>query len=77
MQSSVHATEILLFVTLLQLIIMIAAARMGNQLLRALGQPGVVGEIIAGLLLGPSLFGHFFPASSPSPPPRSTTSSAG
>jgi Kef-type K+ transport system membrane component KefB len=64
MQSSVHATENLLFVTLLQLIVMIAAARAGNRLLRALGQPGVVGEIVAGLLLGPSLFGHFFPEAS-------------
>jgi len=64
MHSSVHATENLLFITLLQLIVMIAAARVGNQLLRALGQPGVVGEIVAGLLLGPSLFGHFFPAAS-------------
>src|SRR5580658_6976535 len=61
MQSSVHQTESLLFVTLLQLIVMIAAARVGNQILRRLGQPGVVGEIIAGLLLGPSLFGHFWP----------------
>ncbi len=61
MQSSVHATENLLFVTLLQLIVMIGAARMGNRLLRAIGQPGVVGEIAAGLLLGPSLLGHFFP----------------
>jgi hypothetical protein len=41
MQPSVHATEHLLFITLLQLVVMIAAARMGNQLLRALGQPGV------------------------------------
>src|SRR5580698_4769200 len=61
MQSSVNQTETLLFVTLLQLIVMIAAARVGNQLLRRLGQPGVVGEIIAGLVLGPSLFGHFWP----------------
>jgi Kef-type K+ transport system membrane component KefB len=61
MQSSVHHTESLLFVTLLQLIVMIAAARLGNQILRRLGQPGVVGEIIAGLVLGPSLFGHFWP----------------
>ena len=64
MQSSVHTTESLLFITLLQLIVMIAAARAGNRLLRALGQPGVVGEIVAGLLLGPSLFGHFFPGAS-------------
>lgn len=61
MHSSVHATENLLFLTLLQLIVMILAARLGNQLLRRLGQPGVIGEIMAGLLLGPSLFGHFFP----------------
>ncbi|MBN9590022.1 MAG: potassium transporter Kef [Alphaproteobacteria bacterium 64-11] len=64
MHSSVHATENLLFITLLQLIAMILAARLGNQLMRRLGQPGVVGEILAGLLLGPSLFGHFFPDAS-------------
>lgn len=64
MHSSVHETEGLLFNVLLQLIVMIAAARLANQLLRRLGQPGVIGEIIAGLLLGPSLFGHFFPAAS-------------
>jgi Kef-type K+ transport system membrane component KefB len=61
MHSSVHASENLLFLTLLQLIVMILAARLGNRLLRRLGQPGVIGEIVAGLLLGPSLFGHFFP----------------
>ncbi|MEJ0028220.1 MAG: cation:proton antiporter [Rhizomicrobium sp.] len=64
MHSSVHQTENLLFAVLLQLIVMIAAARIGNQILRRLGQPGVIGEILAGLLLGPSLFGHFFPDAS-------------
>ncbi len=64
MNSSVHQTETLLFSILLQLIVMIAAARLGNQLLRRLGQPGVIGEIVAGLVLGPSLFGHFFPDTS-------------
>lgn len=59
-----HQTEGLLFNILLQLVVMIAAARLGNQLSSRLGQPGVVGEIIAGLLLGPSLFGHFFPGTS-------------
>lgn len=43
---------------------MIFAARAGNRLLRRFGQPGVIGEIVAGLLLGPSLFGHFFPGTS-------------
>jgi Kef-type K+ transport system membrane component KefB len=61
MNGSVHQAEELLFFVLLQTIVMIGAARLGNTLLRRLGQPGVVGEILAGLLLGPSLFGHFFP----------------
>jgi Kef-type K+ transport system membrane component KefB len=64
MHPSVHVTENLLFITLLQLIVMIAAARIGNGILRRMGQPGVIGEILAGLVLGPSLFGHFFPGAS-------------
>lgn len=64
MHSTVHQTETLLFGVLLQVVVMIAAARLGNQLLRKLGQPGVIGEIVAGLLLGPSLFGRLFPAAS-------------
>src|SRR5579859_4112860 len=61
MTASVHQTEHLLFFVLLQLIIMVGAARLLNTLFRRLGQPGVIGEIVAGLLLGPSLFGHLFP----------------
>lgn len=64
MNPSVHQTEDLLFSILLQVIVMIGAARLGNTILRRLGQPGVVGEILAGLLLGPSLFGYFFPDAS-------------
>jgi hypothetical protein len=61
MAASVHQTENLLFFTLLQLIVMIGAARVMNTACRRVGQPGVVGEIVAGLVLGPSLFGYFFP----------------
>jgi Kef-type K+ transport system membrane component KefB len=61
MTAPIHATEMLLFSVLLQLIVMIGAARLCNNIARALGQPGVTGEIVAGLLLGPSLFGHLFP----------------
>jgi Kef-type K+ transport system membrane component KefB len=50
----------LLFSILVQLVIMIAVARVMNLLFRRFGQPGVIGETVAGLLLGPSLFGHFF-----------------
>ena len=54
-------TDTLLLAVLLQLVIMISAARLLNLIFRRCGQPGVIGEIIAGLLLGPSCFGHFFP----------------
>ena len=56
-----HQSEDILFSTLLQLIVIILAARCANQLFRRIGQPGAVGEIIAGLMLGPSLLGHVFP----------------
>ncbi|MEO8494401.1 MAG: cation:proton antiporter [Planctomycetota bacterium] len=46
---------------LIQLVVIIAAARLGAWLLGKLGQPQVVGEIVAGLVLGPSLLGRFAP----------------
>lgn len=62
MASSVHSNEDLLFSVLVQLIIMIGAARAMNIVARRLGQPGAVGEIVAGLMLGPSLLGALAPA---------------
>jgi Kef-type K+ transport system membrane component KefB len=59
--SSVHAAENLLFFTLLQLVIILLAARLGGSLARRLGQARVVGEIVVGLLVGPSLFGVLAP----------------
>jgi Kef-type K+ transport system membrane component KefB len=64
MNTSVSQNEHLLFMTLVQLIVMVGAARYMHTVFKRLGQPGVVGEIFAGLLLGPSLFGHFFPQAS-------------
>jgi len=46
---------------LLQLVVIILAARGGGVVARWLRQPSVVGEIVAGLLLGPSAFGAWFP----------------
>jgi Kef-type K+ transport system membrane component KefB len=46
---------------LVQLIVIILAARAGAAVARWLRQPSVVGEIVAGLLLGPSVFGAVFP----------------
>ena len=56
-----HEFESLLLHVLLQLALIIAAARGGAWLLSKAGQPQVVGEILAGLLLGPSLLGRFHP----------------
>jgi Kef-type K+ transport system membrane component KefB len=61
MTVAVPTTETILSSVLLQLIIMIGIARIFYVLARLFKQPGVTGEIIAGLLLGPSFFGHFFP----------------
>lgn len=58
---NIHATEDLLVSVLLQLILIIAVARVAGTLARKFGQPRAVGEIIAGLMLGPSLFGYFMP----------------
>jgi Kef-type K+ transport system membrane component KefB len=59
--SGVHGVEHLLFHTLLQIGLIILAARLAGFLARKLRQPRAVGEIVAGLLLGPSLFGALAP----------------
>jgi Kef-type K+ transport system membrane component KefB len=51
-----------LAILLLQILIILVLARMIGQACRKIGQPAVVGEIIAGIALGPSLLGHYFPA---------------
>ena len=48
-------------IILLQIIIIISVARILGIFFRKINQPSVVGEIIAGILLGPSIFGYFFP----------------
>jgi Kef-type K+ transport system membrane component KefB len=53
--------ERLLLPVLIQLAVIIAAARLFGALARRVGQPAVVGEIVAGLLLGPSLLGSLAP----------------
>ncbi len=45
----------------LQLIVIIAAARVAGKIATKLGQPAVIGEMTAGILLGPSLFGLVAP----------------
>ncbi len=58
-----HRNEVLLFYTLLELAIIVLAGRLGGVLARRCGQSAAVGEIILGILLGPSLFGLLAPQS--------------
>jgi Kef-type K+ transport system membrane component KefB len=58
---AVHKSEALLFFTLLELTVIVATGRVGGALARRFGQAAVVGEIIGGILLGPSLFGWAAP----------------
>lgn len=58
---SVHEAERLVSFTLLELLAILIAARLAGKIAHWLGQPRVVGEIVGGLLLGPSLFGRLFP----------------
>jgi hypothetical protein len=46
-----------LAILLLQIIVIIAVARLFGWLFKKIGQPAVIGEIVAGIVLGPSLLG--------------------
>ena len=46
---------------LLQIIVVLIASRVFGMLATKIGQPSVVGEIFAGIFLGPSLIGMYFP----------------
>lgn len=52
-----HPLAMLLF----QIITIVLVARIFGWIFRKIGQPSVIGEIIAGIALGPSLFGLYFP----------------
>ena len=56
-----YKTEVLLFFTLLQLAVIVLAGRLGGEMAVRVGQSAAVGEIIVGIMLGPSLFGLVFP----------------
>jgi Kef-type K+ transport system membrane component KefB len=59
--TSLHASEQTLAATLLVILLVILTGRLANSAARALGQPGVAGEIVAGLLLGPTVLGALAP----------------
>ena len=56
-----HGLSEPLAVLLLQIIVIIACARLFGYLFKKIGQPAVIGEIVAGIILGPSVIGAYFP----------------
>jgi Kef-type K+ transport system membrane component KefB len=56
-----HKNELLLLLTLLQLTVIVLAGRVGGAIAQRYGQSAAVGEIVIGILLGPSLFGWLAP----------------
>ncbi len=50
-----------ILLVMLQLSVLLVVARLGAEFVRRLGLPTVVGELAAGILVGPTCFGHYFP----------------
>src|SRR6266496_4389489 len=49
------------FLLLVQISLLIAIGRGLGELMQRIGQPSVIGELLSGLILGPSLFGWLWP----------------
>jgi Kef-type K+ transport system membrane component KefB/nucleotide-binding universal stress UspA family protein len=49
------------FLLLVQLALLIAVARLGAEVAKRFGLPAVVGELAAGITLGPTVLGHYAP----------------
>jgi len=56
-----HLTQHEVMTMFLALAVLLGTAKLAGELMQKLGQPSVLGEILAGILLGPTLLGHFKP----------------
>lgn len=61
LNSLIHNLQHPLAILLAQIVTIILVARFFGWMFRKIGQPSVIGEIIAGIVLGPSLLGMYFP----------------
>src|SRR5688572_23222156 len=46
---------------LIEVLVLVIAGRLLGELMQRLGQPSVMGHLLAGVVLGPSLFGAIWP----------------
>lgn len=63
-QLLVHNIESSIGILLLQIITILLTCRLFGWLFQKIGQPTVIGEIVAGIVLGPSVLGNLFPEAS-------------
>lgn len=56
-----HNIESSIGILLLQIITILLTCRLFGWIFQKIGQPTVIGEIVAGIVLGPSVLGHLFP----------------
>jgi Kef-type K+ transport system membrane component KefB/mannitol/fructose-specific phosphotransferase system IIA component (Ntr-type) len=56
-----HLTQHDVMIMFLALAALLGTAKLAGELMQKLGQPSVLGEIFAGILLGPTVLGHFRP----------------
>ncbi|MDI9309367.1 MAG: cation:proton antiporter [Limnohabitans sp.] len=61
LESLFHNLQHPLAILLAQIITIIIVARFFGWIFKKIGQPSVIGEIVAGIFLGPSLVGMYFP----------------
>src|SRR3954467_8305891 len=58
-EAAAHAPSEVVF--LLQIILLLVARRLLGEGMQRIGQPAIMGQLIAGMLLGPSVFGALWP----------------
>ena len=44
-----------------QVLLLIVVGRLLSELMQRIGQPAVIGQLLAGIILGPSVFGAIWP----------------
>ncbi|MFN2455609.1 MAG: cation:proton antiporter [Pyrinomonadaceae bacterium] len=57
-----HSSEHMVAIFILEITLMLFVGRLLGEVMQRVGQPAVMGQLLAGILIGPSVLGAFFPA---------------